>query len=55
LSSSSVTVPLTVPVAAQVRWEAGADWLAVAGPCWLLWIAAASVVLLRPARAQAGA
>lgn len=38
---------LTLPVAAQVRWVAGADWLAVAGPCWLLWIAAASVALLR--------
>lgn len=45
---------LTVPVAAQVRWVAGADWLAVAGPCWLLWIAAASVVLIRGSRGRAG-
>jgi len=35
----------TVPVAGQLVWERAAAWLAVAGPLWLAFVAATSVLL----------
>lgn len=46
---------LTLPVAGQIVYEASADWLAVAAPCWLAWLAASSLrlaLLSRRPRAQ---
>jgi hypothetical protein len=35
----------TVPVAGQIAWEAAAKWLVVAGPLWLAFVLATSVLL----------
>jgi hypothetical protein len=44
----------TIPVAGQVAWEAAARLLAVAGPLWLSFVAATSVLLWR-GRLRSGA
>jgi hypothetical protein len=44
----------TVAVSLQVVSDAAAGWLALAGPLWLAWVLAASVLLWRGAPVQRG-